>query len=79
MRVMTSQYETSGKKHIYSVNAQNPVYNIPSKEKKSLEQAEFWHEEKVVCRLPTPFLHSVRWFEHFGGVTVLLAGFLNDL
>ena len=25
--------------------------------KKSLEQTAFWHEVKVVCYLPTPFLH----------------------
>ena len=35
MRVMTSQYETSGKNHIYSVKAQNPEYDIYPLEKKN--------------------------------------------
>ena len=38
-------------------------------EKKSVEQAAFWHKVKVVCCLPPPFLHSVRWFEHFWRVS----------
>ena len=35
MRVMTSQDETSGKNHIYSVEAQNPEYDIYPLEKKN--------------------------------------------
>ena len=43
MRVMTSQYETSGKNHIYSVKAQNPEYDIYPLEK-IVEKAAFWHK-----------------------------------
>ena len=55
MRVTTSQFEISGKNHI-GQNVFLPSVIYPS-EKKKLEQAAFWHEVKVVCCLPTPFLH----------------------
>ena len=78
MRVKTSQYETlSGQIHIHSVKAWSPETNYTRQ--KSLEQTAFGHEVKVVWFLTTPFLHSVRWFDHFGGITALLAGFLNAL
>ena len=32
-------------------------HNLTVREKNSLEQAAFLHEVKVVCCLPTPFLH----------------------
>ena len=57
MRVTTSQFEISGKNHI-SQNVFLPSVIYPSeKKKKKLEQAAFWHEVKVVCCLPNPFLH----------------------
>ena len=34
-----------------------PEHNLPTRGKKSSEQAAFWHEVKVHCCLPTPFLH----------------------
>ena len=49
MRVTTSQYEISGKNHICSVKTFSFRYNLPAREKNSLEQAAFWHEVKVVC------------------------------
>ena len=55
MRVMTSQYEISGKNHICSVKTFSFRCNLPAREKNSLEQAAFWHELKVVCCLPTSF------------------------
>ena len=57
MRDTTSQFEISGKNHI-SQNVFLPSVIYPSeKKKKKLEQAAFWHEVKVVCCLPNPFLH----------------------
>ena len=61
------------------VKAKNPEYNIPAREKKTLEHTAFWHEVKVVCCLPTPFLRSFICFEHFGRITALLAGSLTAL
>ena len=54
---------------------QNIIY--PPEKTIILEQTAFWHEVKDVCCLPVPFLHSVRWFEHFGRITALLLRFLN--
>ena len=62
MRVMTSQYEISGKNHICSVKTFSFRYNLPAREKNSLEQAAFWHEVKVVCCLLTSFLHLNDFF-----------------
>ena len=56
---------------------QNIIY--PPEKTIILEQAAFWHEVKDVCCLPVPSLHSVRWFEHFGGITALLVRFSNAL
>ena len=39
-----------------------PEHNLPTREKKSSEQAAFWHEVKVHCCLPTPFLHLNDFF-----------------
>ena len=55
MLVTTSQFEIRGKNHI-SQNVFLPSVIYPS-QKKKLEQTAFWHEVKVVCFLPTPFLH----------------------
>ena len=46
MRITTSQYETSGKNNTHLLRR-----NLPAGGEKSLEQAAFWHEVKVVCCL----------------------------
>ena len=38
------------------------MYNLPARKKNLLEQAAFWHEVKVVCCLPTSFLHLNDFF-----------------
>ena len=50
----TSQYETGGKNNAHLLS-----HYLPAREKiHAFEQAAFWEEEKVVCCLPTPFLHT---------------------
>ena len=49
--VTTSQYKTNGKINEYLLS-----HNLPAGEKKSLEQAAFWHAVKVLCCLLIPFL-----------------------
>ena len=53
MRVTTSQYEISGKNHIFSIKTK------PSRaENTHWKKTAFWYEVKGVCCLPTPFLHA---------------------
>ena len=49
--VTTSQYKTNSKINEYLLS-----HNLPAGEKKSLEQAAFWHAVKVLCCLLIPFL-----------------------
>ena len=59
MRVMTSHNETSSKNHsLLSQHVDPSKAQSTHNRKYSLEQAAFWHEVKVVCCLPTCFLHS---------------------
>ena len=58
MHVTNSQYEVSGKHHIFSINSKPSRAPSTRQRKNSLEKAVFWHEAKVVCCLLTPFLHA---------------------
>ena len=54
MRVMTSEYEISGKLITFARSKRfPPEHNLPQR-KNSMEQAAFRHEVKVVCSLPIP-------------------------
>ena len=55
MRVTTSQNK-KGAKITFAKCLQSIIY---PPEKHSLEQAAFWHEVKVVCRLPGPLLFTL--------------------
>ena len=35
-----------------------PEHNLPAREETHWKKAVFWHEAKVVCCLPIPFLHA---------------------
>ena len=56
MRVITSEYEISGKLITFARSKLfPPEHNLPP-EKNSMERAAFWHEVKVVCILTIPSL-----------------------
>ena len=58
MRVTTSQHETSGN-IVCSVKMQSPTeHNLPIRDDIHWNKQQFWHQVKVVCCLPTRFLHS---------------------
>ena len=60
MRVTTSQYEKSGKSHIFSVKTKPSRAWSTRQRKNPLEKSAFWHEVKV-CVLPTdpPFTREI--------------------
>ena len=56
-----------------------PEHNLPTREKKSSEQAAFWHEVKVHCCLPTPFLHLNDFFHLFSYSCIYLRSTISLL